>query len=103
MRSSERIGRLVKSLMRASSDLTRGFVANRKYEIQVRSTRRCKLIPALTAQAIGRQTHVSQVLQSERMDLTARMASRAEADEATGSPVSDQHFRQDASGGISCA
>ena len=56
-----------------------GVVTDRYYEIQVRAIRPCKLIPALAAQAFGRERQLLQKAKSNWIDAAIGVASRAES------------------------
>ena len=134
IRSSESIGRLVKSLIRVSSslsalrnanafsasvpsaaagsaipqcarhwlswpdgtDLACGVVADGEDKIDRRRSRRCELIPALTAKALRRQIRAPQELERERMHLALGEASRAEGAKPALTQSVQERLGQDA-------
>ena len=95
--SSNRVARPVRT------DLAGRVVADGEHEVERRRAGRSELVPALAAEALGRQAVLPQQFEGERVDSPGRMAARAVRDEATPAEVVHHGLGQDRPRGIAGA
>ena len=74
----------------------RGVVADSKNEVELRCAGLLEFIPALRAQTLCRHVRVLQQFERDRVHFALRRAAGAVADEAPATPVTDEHFGQNA-------